>query len=68
MDKKMKAGQYLRKLIKENYSSQEEFAYDYGIDVRTVSRYVNKQGLDSIDLIQELAAFFQVDFFDFFKD
>ena len=35
------AGQNLRRLIQENYPSQEEFAYDYGMDLRSVSRYIN---------------------------
>jgi len=61
------AGMKLRKLIKEHYSSQEEFAYDYGIDLRAVSRYVNN-GITKIDTIQELAIHFQVDFLYFFKE
>lgn len=60
------AGEVLRKLIRENYPSQEEFAYDYGIDIRTLSRYIN-QGINKIDVIQELARFFKLDFVDFFK-
>lgn len=59
------AGQKLKKLIKENYPSQEEFAYAYGAEIRTVSRYVN-QGINKIDIIQELAEFFMVDFTYFF--
>jgi hypothetical protein len=50
------AGQVLRRLIQENYSSQEEFAYDYGTDIRTVSRYIN-DGINKINIIQELAVF-----------
>lgn len=60
------AGQKLKKLIKENYPSQEEFAYAYGAEIRTVSRYVN-QGINKIDVIQELAEFFMVDFTYFFQ-
>lgn len=60
------AGQKLKKLIKENYPSQEEFAYAYGAEIRTVSRYVN-QGINKIDVIQELAEFFMVDFTFFFN-
>lgn len=60
------AGELLRKLIIENYPSQEEFAYDYGTDIRTVSRYINN-GINKIDIVQELASFFQVDFMEFFK-
>lgn len=61
----MKAGLKLKKLINENYSSQEEFAFEYGCDVRTVSRYVN-QGIEKIGIVQDLAMYFGVDFMNFF--
>ena len=60
------AGERLRQLIKENYSSQEEFAFDYPMDLRTVSRYINN-GITKIDTIQELAEFFKVPFIAFFE-
>lgn len=63
----MKAGQKLKKLINENYSSQEDFAFEYGCDVRTVSRYVN-QGIEKIGIIQDLAMHFGVDFMSFFAE
>ena len=62
----MKAGNALRCLIQENYPSQEEFAYDYGADIRTISRYINN-GINKIDVIQELAEFFNVSFEYFFS-
>ena len=62
----LKAGMVLRQLIAENYPSQEEFAYDYGADIRTISRYINN-GINKIDVIQELAEFFDVPFEFFFK-
>lgn len=62
----LQAGTVLRRLIAENYLSQEEFAYDYGADIRTVSRYINN-GINKIDVIQELAEFFDVPFEFFFK-
>ena len=61
------AGQNLKQLIKENYSIQEDFAYDYGAGIRTISRYVN-QGINKIDVIQELAEFFDVPFDYFFRN
>lgn len=60
-----KAGNALRRLIQAHYGSQEEFAYDYGLDLRTVSRYINN-GITKVDVIQELADFFEVDFSYFF--
>lgn len=59
------AGQKLKQLIKDNYPSQEEFAYDYGLEIRTVSRYCN-EGINKIIIVQELAEFFNVDFTYFF--
>ena len=61
-----RAGLTLKRLIQANYPSQEEFAFDFGTDVRTVSRYVN-QGINKINIIQELADFFGVTFEDFFR-
>ena len=54
-----KAGDFLRKLIQQNYSSQEEFAIDFGTDIRTISRYING-GINKVNVIQELAEFFGV--------
>lgn len=66
-DAAKKAGEVLRRLIQENYSSQEEFAYDFGADIRTVSRYINS-GIGKVHIIQELAVFFNIEFVDFFRD
>ena len=56
----------MRKLIQENYNSQEEFAYEYHIEIRTLSRYIN-QGITKIATIQEFANYFNIDFIDFFN-
>lgn len=61
-----KAGLFLKNLIQENYGSQEDFADDFGTDIRTVSRYVNN-GINKISTVQELADFFGVRFQDFFS-
>lgn len=63
--RQLKAGQKLRQLIQENFRTQEDFAYRYGMELRTVNRYIN-QGINKVDIIQELADFFNVDFLDFF--
>lgn len=63
----MYAGQVLKRLIQENYSSQEEFSDDFGVALRTVSRYVN-EGIDKVKVIQELAEFFGVPFRSFFSE
>lgn len=61
------AGNKLRKLIENNFSSQEEFAFEYGIDIRTLSRHIN-QGINKINAVQEYAEYFHIDFLDFFKE
>ena len=63
----LKAGQKLRELIARDFESQEDFAFAYGCDVRTVSRYVN-QGIEKVGVIQDLALYFNVDFMAFFVD
>ena len=66
-DASLKAGNNLRCLIQDTYVTQEEFALDFGAELRTVNRWIN-QGIQKIGLIQQLAAFFEVDFLDFFRD
>jgi len=61
------AGNKLRKLIKETYPTQEDFAFEYPMDIRTVSRYINS-GINKINIIQELAEFFDVPFTYFFEE
>ena len=59
MDLTKYAGEALRRLIKENYSSQEEFAFVFGASSRNVNRWIN-QGLSDLKTIQELAMHFDV--------
>ena len=59
------AGLVLRRLILENYKTQEDFSYDFGADLRTVNRYIN-QGINKLTTIQELAMFFKVEWRLFF--
>lgn len=66
IDASKKAGQFLRRLIQKNYSSQEEFAFDFGAELRTINRYVNN-GINKVNVIQELAEFFNVDVLEFFQ-
>lgn len=66
LDATKRAGEVLRQLIQKNYASQEEFARDFGMDVRTVNRYVNG-GINKLSLLQELAVFFQISILEFLK-
>lgn len=67
MDKKLLAGQNLRRLIKEHNLTQQTFADDFYTDLRNVNRWINN-GIKDIDKIQELADYFDVDFFDLLKE
>lgn len=67
MDKRLLAGQNLRRLIKEHNLTQQTFADDFYTDLRNVNRWINN-GIKDIDKIQELADYFDVSFFDFFKE
>lgn len=60
------AGLALKHYIKENYPSQQAFADDFGVDLRTVNRYVTK-GITPMPTIEEIASFFQTDLLDFLK-
>ena len=61
------AGANLKRLIKNSkYKTQEEFAFEFCTDVRTVGRWVNK-GIKNLDTIQQIAAFFGVDALAFFS-
>ncbi len=61
----LRAGRCLRFLIDANYRTQEEFADDHHYELRTVNRWIN-QGISKVDIIQELAGHFGLDFFEFF--
>lgn len=62
------AGANLKRLIKNSkYKTQEEFAFEFGTDVRTVGRWI-RGGINSIATIQQIAAFFGVDALAFFSE
>lgn len=61
------AGLNLKRLIKENGMTQEQVAFEFGVDLRTLNRYIN-EGIKKTYLISELAEYFCVDFMEFFKD
>ena len=62
------AGANLKRLIKNSkYKTQEEFAFEFCTDVRTVGRWVNK-GIKNLDTIQQIADFFGIDALAFFSE
>lgn len=55
------AGENLKRIIKgTKYRTQEEFAYAFGTETRTLSRWLN-QGVKDIDTLEQLADFLSVD-------
>ena len=66
IDYTLRAGQKLRELINQNYKTQEDFAYDFGADLRTINMYIN-EGINKLSVIQELAEYFSVDIKYFFE-
>ena len=54
------AGAKLKQLIKQSkYKTKEEFAFEFGADVRTIGRWINN-GIDSLSTIQKIADFFGI--------
>ena len=61
-------GANLKRLIKESkYKTQEEFAFEFGVDDRTVRRWIGK-GVYDIRSIQQLAGFFEIGVFDILSE
>lgn len=62
------AGDNLKKIIKESvYKTQEEFAYSFGAEIRTVSRWLNS-GIKNLDTLQEIAEFLNIDVLSLLKE
>ena len=54
-------GANLKRLIKDStYRTQAEFAYAFGVDERTVRRWIGK-GVEKLYIVDELANFFNID-------
>lgn len=60
------AGLALKHLIRENYASQQAFADDFGVELRTINRYVTS-GISKMVTLEELADFFAMDLLDFLR-
>ena len=67
-DPALLAGANLKRLIKNSrWKTQEEFAFEFGTDVRTVGRWI-RGGINSLATIQQLAVFFDIDWRAFFSE
>ena len=61
------AGENLKRLIKQTrYRTQEEFAFAFGAETGTLSRWLN-QGIKDIDTLEQLADFISVNIVDLLK-
>ena len=57
----------VKRLIRSSkYGTQENFAYEFGAEIRTVSRWLNK-GIKNIDTLEEIANFLNVDVLELLK-
>ena len=62
------AGINLKRLIRSSqYKTQENFAYEFGAEIRTVSRWLNT-GVKNIDTLEEIAVFLKTDVFELLKN
>lgn len=60
-------GKNLKRVIRSSkYRTQENFAYAFGTDVRSVSRWLNA-GVKNIDTLEDIANFLEVDIFELLK-
>lgn len=60
-DLSLRVGSNLRRLIKESdCKTQQVFADRFGVSVRNVGRWING-GVKSLDLVEQIASFFDVD-------
>lgn len=59
------AGENLKQVIKAKYLSQGDFAFDFGVEMRTLSRWLNN-GITNIDTLQQITEFLQIEITDLF--
>ena len=62
------AGANLKRFIKNSrYRTQQRFAIEFCVDVRTVGRWIN-EGINDLTLINQLANFFDKSILDFLSE
>ena len=62
------AGANLKRFIKNSrYRTQQRFAIEICVDVRTVGRWIN-EGINDLRIIKELADFFGKSIWDFLSE
>ncbi len=61
------AGDNVKRIIKNSdFETQENFAFAFGAEIRTVSRWLNN-GIKNLDTLQEIAEFLEVDVLSLLK-
>ena len=58
-----KAGKNLKRIIKENGFTQEQFAEQMYVDPTTVRRWL-ANGIDKLSILEEIAKFFNISVLD----
>jgi transcriptional regulator with XRE-family HTH domain len=61
----IQAGSFLRRMLKDNGYTQERFAEEFGVSTRHVRRWLHG-GINSLDTVQQLLAFFDAEIGDVF--
>ena len=61
------AGGYLKRELKRRGITQEEFSDKFGVNARTVGRWV-RNGIHSVDTVEEIARYFGVSALDVLSD
>lgn len=54
------AGENLKQVIKVKYITQGDFAFDFGVEMRTLSRWLNN-GITNLDTLQQITEFLQIE-------
>ena len=62
-----RAGMFLGRMLKERGYTQERFAEEFGVSARHVRRWL-RDGINSLDTVQQLQMFFGVRIKDIFFD
>ena len=60
-------GSYLKRELKKSGITQDAFSYEFGVDVRTVRRWIS-DGVHSLDVVVEIARYFGVSVGDVLSD
>ncbi len=64
LNSSLKVGNFLKHLLIINKKTQEDFADEIFVDVRTVRRYL-KDGINNLEVISRIALYFNMSYIQF---